>query len=449
MMKGGRPDMLTISRDGSSRRKILLSSVLFMGLAHLLFLKQYIKGAVFALTEIVVLALSPMIVRAIAGIITLGAPKPDLPIFERDNSMFMLIDGITVLTVVFIFFLLYYISIKSALFAYKEFCLFGTFSDNRKILSEIGSKAFPIAGLSPAVLLILFLVLVPLIFSAGVAFTNYSSPANIPPNNTVDWVGFDNFKAMFGGNEAWTGALGRVAAWTLVWAAAATFTCYAGGMFMAVIMHDTKMKIAPVYRSFFILPYAVPVVVSMLVWQNMLNGSFGTVNRTLIALGWMTKDTVIPWLSDATLAKFVCVLINLWAGFPYFMLLTMGSMTAISKETYEAARIDGASRFQIFRSITLPSVLYQTMPLIIMSFTHNINNFGAIFFLTGGNPVVADSVTTSAKGTDILVTWIYNLTINLQKYNYAAVLAVCIFVVLAPFAIFNFRRTRSFKEGEL
>lgn len=298
-------------------------------------------------------------------------------------------------------------------------------------------------------MLILFFVVVPLIFSASVAFTNYSVPGNIPPNNTVDWVGLDNFKTLFGGNATWTGALGRVAIWTLLWATAATVTCYAGGMFMAVIMHESKIKIAPIFRAIFILPYAVPAVVSMLVWQNLLNGSFGTINRTLIELGLMTQQTTIPWLSNATLAKFTVVLINLWAGFPYFMLLTMGSMTAISKETFEAARIDGASRPQVFRAITLPSVLYQTMPLIIMSFTHNINNFGAIFFLTGGNPVVADSTTTSAKGTDIMVTWIYNLTINLQKYNYAAVLAVCIFVVLAPFAIFNFRRTKSYKEGEL
>lgn len=363
--------------------------------------------------------------------------------------MFMLIDGILILAVLFVFLILYVVSVRSALSTYKDYCVTDTLPQSKHFLSEFGAKAFPIAGLSPLVMLILFFVVVPLIFSASVAFTNYSVPGNIPPNNTVDWVGLDNFKTLFGGNATWTGALGRVAIWTLLWATAATVTCYAGGMFMAVIMHESKIKIAPIFRAIFILPYAVPAVVSMLVWQNLLNGSFGTINRTLIELGLMTQQTTIPWLSNATLAKFTVVLINLWAGFPYFMLLTMGSMTAISKETFEAARIDGASRPQVFRAITLPSVLYQTMPLIIMSFTHNINNFGAIFFLTGGNPVVADSTTTSAKGTDIMVTWIYNLTINLQKYNYAAVLAVCIFVVLAPFAIFNFRRTKSYKEGEL
>ncbi len=185
----------------------------------------------------------------------------------------------------------------------------------------------------------------------------------------------------------------------------------------------------------------------MLVWANLLNGTFGPINRTLMEIGLIANP--VPWLSDATVAKFVCVAINLWAGFPYFMLLSMGTMTAISTDVYEAARIDGANKWQLFKRITLPLVMYQTMPLIIMSFTHNINNFGAIFFLTGGNPKVSDSTLTGAGGTDILVTWIYKLTVNLMKYNFAAVIAILIFVVLAPFAIYNFSRTKSYKEGEL
>lgn len=213
------------------------------------------------------------------------------------------------------------------------------------------------------------------------------------------------------------------------------------------ILHDSKFKIAPLFRGIFILPYAVPSVVSMLVWRNLLNGSFGTINRTLDRWGLISSP--IPWLSNQWMARFTCVLVNLWAGFPYFMLLVMGTMTAISADVFEAARIDGANRINIFRRITLPLVLYQTMPLLIMTFTHNINNFGAIFFLTGGDPVVKDTTVTSAGGTDILVTWIYGLTINLLKYNYASVLAIMIFIVLAPFAIFNFRRTKSYREGEI
>ncbi len=410
----------TIHPDGSSKSKILLSSLLFMGLGHLLFLRDTLKGLLFAGIEVLFLIFLPGTLRKIAGLITLGDPKPNLPMIQRDHSMFMMIDGIMTLAVVFIFILIYYLSVKSALSDYKEFYVMGRKTKRENILSELGNKAFPIVGLMPSILLVVFFVIVPLVFSACVAFTNYSAPKNIPPNNTVDWVGLDNFRALFGGDATWTGALGRVAVWTLVWATLATFTCYAGGIIMAVILQESKIKIKPLFRSLFILPYAIPTVVSMLIWNNLLNGSFGTINRTLIALGVISKDAIIPWLSEPTLAKFMCILVNLWAGFPYFMLLTMGTMTSIGKDQFEASEIDGASKVQTFRFITLPQVLYQTMPLIIMSFTFNINNFGAIFFLTGGNPIVADSTVTSARGTDIMVLDLQT-AITLLKYNYASV----------------------------
>ena len=308
-------------------------------------------------------------------------------------------------------------------------------------------KSFPIFGLAPSFIIVIIFVVVPLIFSVCVAFTNYSDPSHIPPNNTVDWVGFQNFVELMGGQNTWSKGFLRVTGWTLMWAVLSTFTCYFGGFIVAVQLREINIKIAPLFRFIFILPYAVPSVVTMLVWKNLLNGTFGIINRTLITFGIIRNP--IPWLGSPHLAQFVCVLINLWAGFGYFMLLTMGTMTAIPQDMYEAARIDGAGRFQILNKITLPLVLYQTMPLIIMSFAHNVNNFGAIFFLTGGAPTVADSTTTLAGSTDILVTWIYKLTITLMKYNYASVIAVMIFIVLAPFAIFQFRQTRAYKEGEV
>ncbi|MDR3336521.1 MAG: ABC transporter permease subunit [Treponema sp.] len=432
-----------------NRKKILIVSLLFMGLGHIIYLKEYIKGILFALVEIILLILSPKIVSVLINLCTLGTPKPDLPIMQRDNSIFMLIDGVMMLAVLVIYAAVYGLSVRSALKRYDEYEITGKLAKTRNPFSELLNKSFPVFGLAPAVLMIVFFVIVPLVFSVLVAFTNYSVPDHIPPNNTVDWVGFRNFIAMFGGQKTWTGALGRVALWTLVWGALATGTCYLGGTLLAVVLHESKIKLVPFFRTIFILPYAVPAVVSMLVWQNLLNGSFGIVNQTLIALHIIKSGVVIPWLSDQWLAKFTCVLVNFWAGVPYFMLLVTGTLTAIPKDIFEASSIDGANKFQLFTKITLPLVLYQTMPLIIMSFTFNINNFGAIFFLTGGRPIVADSTTTSAAGTDILVTWIYKLTITLMDYKYASVLAVMIFVVLAPFAIFNFRRTKSFKEGRV
>lgn len=437
---------MRVQTDGSSYKQVKYSAMAFMGLSHVLYLKEYLKGFIFMAVELLALATLPITLSKLIGLITLGSPQPDLPIMERDNSIFFLFDGIVTLILVLGFIGLYYYSVKDAVKGYEAYCIYPKFRSIQDTFKELTQKSFPIVGLMPAVILIVFFVLLPLVFSAAVAFTNYASPEHIPPNNTVDWVGFTNFKVLLTGQSLWSAALGRVALWTIVWAALATLTCYAGGMFIAVLLKESKFKIAPVFRSIFILPYAVPAVLSMLVWKNLLNGSFGVVNRTLIHLG-LIQDA-IPWLSDPWLAKFTVVLINLWAGFPYFMMLISGSMTAIPEDIYEAAEVDGASKLTTFRKITLPMVLFQTMPLLIMSFTHNINNFGAIFFLTGGLPVVSDTATTSAGGTDLLITWIYDLTIGLMKYNYGAALAVMIFIVLAPFAVFNFMRTKSFKEGE-
>lgn len=436
--------MRELKIDGSSERKVKVTAVLFMGLSHILYFKDYIKGGLFALVELAALCFIPVWSDKLYGLITLGSPHPELPVKLRDNSMFMMIDGIIVLAILAIVLAIYVVSVKSAVLEYKEFC---TEHGVRRKKAFVSGKAFPVLGLAPALLLILIFVVVPLVFSACVAFTNYSSPDHIPPNNLVDWVGFDNFIEMFGGNASWTSAFGRVAVWTLVRAVLATATCFLGGFVLAAILNECKIKIKPVFRSIFILPYAVPAIVSMLVWRNLLNGSFGIVNRTLMEIGLISNP--IPWLSDAGICRFVCVLINLWAGFSYFMLLTMGNMTAISSDIYEAAKIDGASSIYTFRKITFPLVLFQTMPLIIMGFTNNINNFGSIYFLTNGLPEAADSTITSAGTTDILVTWIYNLTMDLLKYNYAAVLAVVIFVIMAPFAIMSFRQTKSYKEGEL
>ncbi|HOS30177.1 MAG TPA: sugar ABC transporter permease [Treponemataceae bacterium] len=436
-----------LSLDGSAEKKITITASCFMGLSHIVHLKDYVKGMFFALTEVLFIVFSPVIMVKIINLITLGSPQPDLPIKQRSNSIFMLIDGILILAVIALFIVIYVISVKSAQERYRELCRKKSYTSQKASLSASFSKAFPIAGLAPSFILLLVFVVVPLVFSICVAFTNYSAPAHIPPNNTVDWVGFQNFKDLMGGQATWSTGFARVALWTLTWAFFATLTCYFGGLFIAVLLKESKIKISPVFRVIFILPYAVPAVVSMLVWKNLLNGTFGTVNRTLMHFGLITD--AIPWLSSPLLAQITVIIVNMWAGFGYFMLLTMGTMTAVSQDLYEAARIDGANKFQVLRKITLPLVLYQTMPLIIMSFTHNINNFGAIFFLTGGNPTVVDSTTTSAGGTDILVTWIYKLTITLLKYNYASVIAVMIFIVLAPFAIYNFRRTKAYKEGEL
>lgn len=436
----------SLQTDGSSRKNVLITSLLFMGLAHIVHFKQYVKGIFYAIVEIIFLVCSPMLYDGIRKMVLLGKIREQYATEVRAHEHFWLIEGMITLVIIGMFAVVYYISVKGALNTYREFCYEGKLKTNRESLSGSFGKSFPIFGLAPTFILIAFFVVVPLLFSACVAFTDFSLPSHYPPKNPINWVGLENFNAMFGGDATWTQAFGRVAIWTLIWGVVATLSSYFAGLFVAVILNEAKMKLTPVFRIIFILPYAVPSVISMLVWKNMLNGEFGTINAMLDMIGlsgqdWLTAKTILP--------NVMCLVVNLWAGFPYFMLLMMGTMTAISSDVFEAARIDGANKWQIFKSITLPLVIYQTLPLMIMSFTFNINNFGAVYFLTGGGPALADTNRTFAGGTDILVTWIYKLTVDQMKYNYGAVLAILVFVVLAPFAIFNFMNTKSFKEGEL
>lgn len=435
-----------IERDPGRRTKVTWQAVAFMGLAHVLTLKQYLKGAIFAAIEVVFLISLPLIIGNLMSLVTLGEERLDLPVKDRPNSLFMMVDGVLTLAFIGLFVALYYVSVRSALTQEAVWEPGSRTPPRSGLRASLSGRAFPVMGLAPTVLLIVFFVVVPLVFAVLVAFTNYSAPDAIPPAKTIDWVGLENFARLFGGSAAWTGALVRVFTWTIVWAVLATVTCYFGGMLMAVLLAESNFRITPLIRGIFILPYAIPGVVSLLFWSNALNGAFGVVNKTLQSLGLI--DSAIPWLSDPWLAKFMVVVINLWVGFPYFMLLVTGTMTAISRDIMEAAEVDGASKVARFRYITLPLVMYQTAPLMILSFVHNLNNFGAIFFLTGGGPSVSDTTTTGAGGTDIMVSWIYKLTITLLQYHNASVLAIMIFILLAPFAIWQFQRTKSFKEGE-
>lgn len=155
----------------------------------------------------------------------------------------------------------------------------------------------------------------------------------------------------------------------------------------------------------------------------------------------------IGWLSDPLnpmLARVVIIAINLWLGFPYFMALMTGVLTGITGEVQEAARVDGATSFQEFWHITFPVVLLMTKPLLIMSFAGNFNNFGVIYFLSEGGPL--NPSYQFAGSTDILITWIYKLTIDHQFFNMAAVMSTLIFIITGTISLWNLKRTKAFKE---
>ena len=402
------------------------------------------------------------IVSSLVGLVTLGSKQPTNVAKYMDHSIFMMINGIFALVIIAFFVVLYVANIRTATKDAAKIVKNGRFPSLKETRDDLSQNAFATIGIAPSVVMIAIFSLIPLLFSALVAFTNYSSPDHIPPNNLVDWVGLQNFVTMFSSNASvgggiWFKTFANTAIWTIVWAVFSTFTCFFAGFFFAIILQDKRVAIPSFYRTVYILPYAIPTMLSLFIWANLLNGQMGPINHTLRLLGVIDAQGPTPrifsYLSDPWVAKGALIFVNIWIGFPYSMILTTSSMTAISNSLYEAAVIDGANKWHQFKSITFPLVMFQLKPTLIMQFAGNINNFGAVFFLTGGGPNMPQpglTTTTSCGATDLLVSWIFKLTMNTpSRYNLASVLSLLVFVVLVPFALYNFTRTKSFKDGEL
>ena len=197
------------------------------------------------------------------------------------------------------------------------------------------------------------------------------------------------------------------------------------------------------WRFMFVLSVAVPQFVTLLTMRTIFNAN-GPVNVILRTLGIIGATDSIPFFTNELYAKITIILINIWIGVPFTMLSTTGILQNIPADLYEAAKIDGASAPVIFWKITLPYMVFVMTPNLITSFTGNINNFNVIFLLSGGGP---DSLEYYYAGkTDLLVTWLYKLTITQKDYNLGAVIGILVFIILATLSLITYRRTGSYKD---
>lgn len=256
-------------------------------------------------------------------------------------------------------------------------------------------------------------------------------------------VGWKNFHRLLI-SPALQGPLIRVFLWTVAFALLAVLTCFALGLFLSLVFNDPSLPARKLIRSILLIPYAVPFFLSILTWRGVLNPHVGVINRILEnLLGWSP-----PWLSDQWWAKVAILIINLWLGFPYMMLITTGALQAIPSEIYEAAEVDGASAWQRFWHITLPLLLVSVGPLLIFSFAFNFNNFNVIFLFNRGGPPMPNT-RTPAGHTDILISYSFRLAFEGGRggdYGYASAITIIIFLVLAAITLFQFRYARMWEE---
>ena len=302
------------------------------------------------------------------------------------------------------------------------------------------NQGYPYLISGPALILLIFSVVFPILFSFALAFTNYDL-YHSPPANLFDWVGLQTFKQIFTVN-IWRRTFFDVLSWTVVWTLFASTLQITLGVFLAVLVNQKELHFKKLIRTIFVLQWAVPGFVTILVFAGMFNNSFGAINNDILAF---FKISPVMWMTDATWTRVALIIIQGWLGFPYIFTVSTGVLQSIPDDLYEAANMDGATALQKFRNITLPVILTAMAPTLITQYTFNFNNFNIIYLFNGGGPAVAGS---TAGGTDILVSWIYKLTMQSSQYAIAAALTILLSVFVITIAMWQFRRTNSFKGGE-
>ncbi len=433
-------------------------SCCFLGVGQIM-RKQIIKGIIYAVLEVLFVLfmiffggnyIAKFLFSGHLGTQTEGSYwNEELGIYETvsgDNSFLILLYGVVSLVIVIFFVSVWVMNIKGSLANDRLLAEGKKLNSFKQDCSLFINQKFYVPLLVPPLIGLLVFTVLPTIFMVLIAFTNYDYQ-HLPPSKLFDWVGFANFGQLFSIAEG-SGFLLvflRVLLWTFVWAFIATFTNYFFGMILALMINKKGIKLKTLWRTLFVIAIAVPQFVTLLLMSKILDGD-GILNKIL--------GTTIYWLSDtrnaSLLPRVIIILVNMWIGIPYTILMCSGILMNIPQQMYEAAKLDGANAWQLFIKIVLPYMMHVTGPYLITQFVGNINNFNVIWLLTGGGP--GDNLlygVGNAQSTDLLVTWLYRLTTDTNvQYNMASVIGIVIFVICATLSLITYNKTKAAKNEE-
>ncbi|MDO4332812.1 MAG: sugar ABC transporter permease [Eubacteriales bacterium] len=435
-------------KEGDWKAKV---SFLIMGFGQLMH-KQFLRGILFLAVEIFFIYY--MVTFGAGYLSKMGTLGETATYVDKtgvvpvtvygDNSFLILLYGILTIFVVFAFLFLWRMNIKQNRQIQKLLAEGKKLPTSRDDLRSLLNENFDKTLMTLPNIGVFVFIIVPIIFMICIAFTNYDADHQ-PPSSLFTWVGLENFKNLFSiGSAGFGSTFFTVLGWTLVWAFFATFLNYFLGMAVAIMINKKGIKFKKLWRTILVMTIAIPQFVSLLYVYKMFAND-GLVNNYLIK--WGLIDSYIPFWANATYARILIIVINCWVGIPYVMLMATGILMNIPEDLYESARIDGANAFQMFRKITLPYMLFVTGPYLLTSFTGNLNNFNVIYLLTQGNPK-SMNLTGGAGYTDLLITWLYKLTINDTNYRMAAVIGIMVFVVTAVISLVVYRILPSVKDEE-
>lgn len=283
--------------------------------------------------------------------------------------------------------------------------------------------------ITPAFVVIILVSLIPIIYGIYIAFTNM----NLYHIDDYHFVGLDNFRdAFFGVDAKFIEILGRTLLWTVI-----NIVCHVAlGITLALALNRKSLNniYRKVTRSLLILPWAVPNLITILVWRSMYNEQFGFINAVLKAIHlkpimWLTQPSGFwPFVG-------VCIC-NIWLGFPFMMMVATGGLQAIPEDIYEAGAIDGASGWQQISKLTLPLLKPVMVPAIILGTIWTFTNFNAVYLITSGGP---------SGQTDLLATYQFTALYSLE-YNTAATFAVVTSLILILITFLNMKVNKALDE---
>lgn len=431
--------------EGDWKTKI---SFLVMGFGQLL-RKQFARGIAFLGIEIAyIVYMANVGVQNLAKITTLGTVESGYDenyLYQfGDNSFLILLYSVMSIMITIAFVFVWRMNVKDNRRSELLLKAGKKLPTNKDDLMSLLDHNFDKTLLALPVLGIMVFTVLPIVFMVCIAFTNYD--VNHPvPASLFTWVGFENFKAIFDfGGAGFGPTFFKVLGWTLVWAFFATFLNYFLGMGVAMLINRKGIKFKKMWRTILVVTIAVPQFVSLLYIKKMFDAD-GLINLTLMK--WEVIDKAIPFWTDPMLARILIIVINLWIGIPYLMLIATGLLMNIPEDLYESAKIDGANPWQMFMKITLPYMLFVTGPYLLTQFTGNLNNFNVIYLLSQGSPMSVD-MTGNAGRTDLLITWLYKMTVNSNNYKMAAVIGIMVFFVTAIISLVVYGILPSVKDEE-
>ena len=429
--------MKEIIKEGDSK---VTASFFVMGLGQLLY-KQWVKGFIYLAIQVLFIVYFILTGASdFVGFFTLGNKESNEWYgIEGDNSIVMLIMGILSIIVIIFYFILYISNIKDC---YRTQCAYDTLKKINSFKDDVNNlldKSFYKTALALPVIGVMVFSILPIIFMILIAFTNYGG--DIIPPALVDWVGLANFKKILSLGQ-FAPTFFKIFGWNMLWAIMSTALNYFAGLGLALLLNKKCVKGKVIWRAFPILAYAIPGFITLLGFKYMFSYG-GPINYYIALLGG--EKIGFLGLNSKWLARFIGLGVNAWISIPSTMLLATGILSNINNDLYEAARVDGASSFRQFRKITLPYVLFATTPVLISQFIGNFNNFGIFYFLRGG--LYSDGYFL-ASDTDLLINWLYNMSIDNNYYSVGAAISLVIFIITSIISLTVYVLSPAYKQEE-